>query len=55
MFQPKEHHLKHIWHCEKLPKASAHVDIELMIMYFEHMALRSDDMSYDYDKKVLIR
>ena len=28
MFQPKEHHLKHIWHCENVSKASAHVDIQ---------------------------
>ena len=55
MFQPKEHHFKHIWHCENVSKAIAHVDIELMTTYFEHMALRSDDMSYEYDKKVLIR
>ena len=55
MLQPKEHRLKHIWHCEDVYKASAHVDIELMTTYFEHMGLRSDDMSYGYDKKMLIR
>jgi len=55
MFQPKEHHFKHIGHCENVSKTNAHVDIELMTTYFEHMALRSDNMSYDYDKKMLIR
>ena len=55
MFQPKEHRLKHIWHCENVYKASAHVDIELMTMYFEHMGWQSHNIGYDYDKKMLIR